>query len=202
MLPDKLAFLDVETTGLSVTRDRIIEIGILKVEKGIVTDTFSSLVNPQTYVSSYIENITHIQLLDLEKAPTFYEIQNRILEMLEGSILVAHNARFDYGFLRNEFRRYGKSFSIKHFCTARLSRHLFPKHRHHNLDSIIQRYSIECENRHRAFDDAKVLWDYLQIIQKTLPEKEFTKAIENAMHIPSIPSFLPAKLLDTLPENP
>src|SRR5690348_11051297 len=107
MLPDKLAFLDVETTGLSVTRDRIIEIGILKVEKGVVIDTFNSLVNPQTYVSSYIENITHIPLIELDKAPTFYEIQDRIMEMLEGFILVAHNARFDYGFLRNEFKRHG-----------------------------------------------------------------------------------------------
>ena len=202
MLPDKLAFLDVETTGLSVTRDRIIEIGILKVEKGKVIDTFSSLINPQTYVSPYIENITNIPLHDLEKAPTFYEVQERILEMLDGSVMVAHNVRFDYGFLRNEFKRYGKSFTSKHFCTARLSRFLFPKIRHHNLDSIIQRFSIQCENRHRAFDDAKVLWEYLQIMQKTISEKKFTEAIKKAMLKPSIPPLLQSKLPDTLPENP
>ncbi|SRR5258706_1715879 len=202
MLPDKLAFLDVETTGLSVTRDRIIEIGILKIEKGIVTDTFNSLVNPQTYVSPFIENITHIPLLDLENAPTFFEIQERVLEMLNGSILVAHNARFDYGFLRNEFKRYGKSFSSKHFCTARLSRYLFPKSHRHNLDSIIQRFSIECENRHRAFDDAKVLWDFYQIVQKTLSEDKLTKAVERAMQKPSIPLNLSASIIETLLEEP
>ena len=67
-------------------------------------------------------------------------------------MLVAHNARFDYGFLRNEFRRLGYDYSPRVLCTVKLSRRLFPQERRHNLDSLIERHKLSCDNRHRALD--------------------------------------------------
>ena len=99
MWPASLSFVDVETTGTSFSRDRVIEIGILRVENGQLVSQFSSLIDPQTYISPFITEITGITSLELEKAPTFYSLKNRIFSLLEGSVLVAHNARFDYGFL-------------------------------------------------------------------------------------------------------
>src|SRR5476649_2448024 len=139
MLPNKLAFVDIETTGMRSFYDRILEIGILRVENNEVTKTFKSLLNPQSYIPSEITMITGITARDIENAPTFRQIKDAILEILDDCVFVAHNARFDYGFLKSEFQRENHSFSSKHFCTVRLSRALYPQQSHHNLDSIIQR---------------------------------------------------------------
>src|SRR5438445_552997 len=154
MLPAKIAFVDIETTGARSFYDRIIEIGILRVENNELVRTFHSLLNPQAYVPKEIELLTGIRAEDVETAPTFRQVKDQILEALEDCIFVAHNVRFDYGFLRNEFKREEISFSAKHFCTVRLSRLLYPRYKKHNLDSLIERLQIPCENRHRALDDA------------------------------------------------
>lgn len=105
MLPDKLAFVDIETTGMRSFYDRIIEIAILRVEDNQISSTFHSLINPQGHLPHEITMLTGITAGDLENAPTFRHIKDDILETLSGCIFVAHNVRFDYGFLRNEFQR-------------------------------------------------------------------------------------------------
>src|SRR3990167_75912 len=139
-----LTIVDIETTGSRVTYDRVIEIGILRVEEGKVVKKYQTLINPQMYISPFISQFTGISQHELETAPTFEEVKEDIFSLFEDSFFVAHNVRFDYGFIKNEFKRYGISFSNKHFCSARLSRLLFPHHRHHNLDSIIERFGLEC----------------------------------------------------------
>lgn len=162
MLPKIFSFVDVETSGARPLYDRIIEIGIVRVEEGKVVGEFSTLLNPQKYVDLFVHSLTGITASDLENAPTFYEVKDQILEMLRESVFVAHNVAFDYGFLRNEFKRYEQSFSMKHFCTLRISRILYPRHKRHDLDSIIKRCKIVCKRRHRALDDAKALWEFFQ----------------------------------------
>ncbi len=142
MLPQKLVFIDTETTGLSVSRDRIIEIGIVRVENNVVVAEYQSLINPEMFLSPFITSITHITEADLVNAPTFYDIRKDVYDLLKDAVFVAHNVRFDYGFLRNEFKRMEMNFTAKHFCTAKLSRSLFPLERHHNLDSVMQRFGI------------------------------------------------------------
>src|SRR3989344_686890 len=172
MLPEKIAFVDIETTGTSLASDRIIEIGIVRVENNTVTKTFQTLINPQTYLSPFITNMTGIQEHMLDNAPTFSQVKDDIKQLLQDCVFVAHNVRFDYGFLKHEFKRLGHTFTQKHFCTVKLSQILFPRARHHNLDSIIKRHSISCENRHRAFDDAQVLWDFFQLLQQKFPPED------------------------------
>ena len=105
MLPRNIAFVDIETTGLSSTHDRIIEIGIIRVEDNSIVQTYHSLINPQTFLPAEIERITGITTKELENAPTFRSIKQDILEILIDTTFVAHNVRFDYGFIKNEFKR-------------------------------------------------------------------------------------------------
>jgi DNA polymerase III subunit epsilon len=202
MLPKKIVFVDIETTGGRVNYDRIIEIGMLRVEDNKLVDTYHTLINPQTYLSPFIENLTGIGKDALTTAPTFFEVKDRILEMLEDCVFVAHNVRFDYGFLRNELKRNGSEYHSKHFCTVRLSRLLFPQFTRHNLDCIIERFNIPCESRHRAFDDAKVLWEFYQKVQIQFEESTFIQAVTTALKKPSVPTSVPVEDLEALPECP
>jgi DNA polymerase III subunit epsilon len=202
MLPEKIAFVDIETTGARSSFDRIIEIGILRMEGDQIVRTYNQLINPQAYLSPDITRLTGITSNMLENAPTFRQCKDDILELLQDCVFVAHNVRFDYGFLRNELQRTGVTFSSKHFCTVRLSRLLFPHLTHHNLDSVMQYHNIACANRHRAFDDAKVLHSFYTKIQKELPAETLQAALSLALRKPSLPIKLKQEDLDALPEHP
>lgn len=202
MLPKSIAFVDLETTGTRAFHDRIIEIGIVKVEDNKIVDTYHSLVNPETYLPPIITTITGIVAKDLENAPTFRQIKHDVLEQLVDSVFVAHNVRFDYSFLKNEFLREEISFSSRHFCTVRLSRLLFPTFPRHNLDTIIQQLNIPVTNRHRALDDARVLYDFYQYMQKTIAPEILEQAIAKSLKQPSLPLKLQPGSLDKLPEKP
>lgn len=198
---DNLAILDVETTGATAPYDRIIEIGILRIENNKIVRKFQTLLNPEVTISPFIENLTGIDGKDLENAPLFSEIKNDLIELLEGATFVAHNARFDYSFVRNEFKRIGIPYSAKQLCTVKLSRLLFPNLRHHNLDSIIERFEIECKRRHRAYDDAKVIWDFLQKIEQSISQEKLEKAFKAILKKPSLPPLLQNRDVNNLPEK-
>lgn len=202
MLPSSICFLDLETTGTSSTFGRIIDIGIIKVEEGQVVEEYNKLINPERTLDPFISQMTGITSNLLESAPTFAEVRNEVLELLAESVIVAHNVRFDYGFLRNEFKRFDISFQSKHFCSIKLARQLYPNLRRYNLDAIIDHFNISCENRHRAYDDAKVIWDFFQIAQKTTDTESFERAVDLALKKPSTPINLSAEDLDSLPEAP
>ena len=202
MLPTKLAFVDIETTGMRSTYDRIIEIGILRVEDNKLVKTFQSLINPQTYLPKEITGLTGIRPEQLENAPTFRSIKDEIMETLADCTFVAHNVRFDYAFLKHELLRENVTFSAKHFCTVRLSRLLFPQWPRHNLDSLMEQCNIQCESRHRAFDDARVLYDFYNHLQQNLTQEQLEAALAKTMKKPSLPVKLPIEDLDKLPEKP
>lgn len=202
MLPQKIAFIDLETTGLRSFYDRIIEIGILRVENNQITKTYHSLINPQTYLPKEIETITGITSKDLDTAPTFREIMDEILETIQDCVFVAHNVRFDYSFLKSELKRHNISFTSKHFCTVRLSRLLYPSLPRHNLDALIERFNLQCEARHRALADATVLYHFYQKVQQEFPSEKIAEAIGFSLKKPSLPLKLQASDLENLPEQP
>lgn len=197
-----LVFIDIETTGGSLLQDRIIEIGLLRVEKGKIVKTYETLVNPDTPLSPFIENLTGINTNELSRAPVFAEIKEELLDILEGAVFVAHNVRFDYGFIKHEFSRLGINYSAKQCCTVKLSRYLYPQYLHHNLDSIMSRFNIPCVNRHRALADATVMWKFYLRIEKTFKKNIFNEALEFVMKRPSLPMALPQGLVDSLPNTP
>lgn len=199
---NKFAFLDIETSGMSLRRDRIIEIGIIRVEENQIVDTFQTLINPELPISPFIEEMTGINRSSLTSAPLFSEVKDRILSLLEDCVLVAHNVRFDYGFLKREFSYCQHPFSMKHCCTVKLSRLLYPQWQRHNLDAVINYFNLTCENRHRAFDDAKVLWDFFQLARKECSEETFETALHTVMKRPSLPVGIQTTAIDALPETP
>ncbi len=202
MLDRALIFLDLETTGATAHSDRITEIGLVEVDKGRHIGEWSSLVNPEKPIPALIESLTGITDAMVAKAPTFAQLAHDLYGRLAGKTLVAHNARFDFGFLRNEFRRVGLMYDPDVLCTVRLSRRLFPHERRHNLDSLIQRHGLICDNRHRALADARVLWDFTQRIYQDLDNIEIHKAVADLLKKPQLPPGLPADLLDRIPEAP
>lgn len=202
MLADRIAFVDVETTGTNANLNRITEIGIVRVEQGRLVEEWSSLVNPEQAVPPAIERLTGISNEMVESAPTFARLAPQVLERLRGHLLVAHNARFDYGFLKNEFRRAGLPFQEKVLCTVKLSRALYPQFRRHNLDAIMQRHGLGCDDRHRALADARVLWDFVQQMHRDVPASTIQSTVGDLLKRPALPAGLDPQVLDQVPTRP
>lgn len=201
-LPTKLAFLDIETTGGNLRRDRIIEIAILRVENGKLKKKINTLIDPDSYIPKDITSLTGINEIMLKSAPTFSSVKDELVDVLKECTLVAHNASFDYGFLLNEFKRCGIAFKAKRICTVKLSRHLYPQFKSHNLDNIISRFNLNCDSRHRALGDARVLWDFYNIVCKSFPEEKLLTVINLNLRKPNIPLNINPKILNNLPEEP
>lgn len=145
-LPNKLSFVDLETTGGSPeSGGRIIEIGIIRVENGKVVSKFEQLINPEIQIPIFVQKMTGIFEEDVWAMPTFSQIKEDVLEILKNTIFVAHNVKFDYGFLKAEFKKEEIDFKMPCFCSAKLSRYLFSDMESHKLDSIMERFEIECK---------------------------------------------------------
>ena len=195
-----LVFVDLETTGATATADRITEIGIVEVSADGVSE-WSSLVNPQTRISDFIVRLTGISNAMVATAPTFAVLAEEVLGRLQGRIFVAHNARFDYGFLRNEFRRAGHDFRATVLCTVRLSRRLYPQYPRHNLDALIERHGLSVSDRHRALGDARLIWQFWQKLQREQPAELLDQTVAALTARPGLPTHLDAALIDDLPEG-
>jgi DNA polymerase-3 subunit epsilon len=180
-LQQDLVLLDLETTGASAARDRIIEIGLVHFKRGRVVEQWSTLVDPQTRLSPFIEAYTGIHQAMLVRAPRFAEIAGELRQHLAQGLLVAHNARFDYSFLQHEFARIGETYQAAQLCTVKLSRKLFPAEKRHNLDAIIARHQPHCSNRHRALGDAGVLADFLCDLPRRCPAETIDRAIQSQL---------------------
>lgn len=196
-----LAFVDLETTGATATHDRITEIGIVEVDADGTVREWQQLVNPGTRIPPFIEQLTGISNEMVADAPTFAEVAAETLRRLEGRLFIAHNARFDYGFLRNEFKRLDVTFRAPVLCTVKLSRALFPEHKRHNLDSLIERHGLAAEARHRALADAQLIHQFWQKIHAGLDSAAIEAALKAQNAHPSLPPHLDAGIVDDLPDT-
>jgi DNA polymerase-3 subunit epsilon len=202
MLDQRLVFLDLETTGATASFDRITEIGLIEVERGRLKGEWSTLVNPESRIPPFIEALTGISNDMVALAPTFAEVARELKARLDGRLLIAHNARFDYGFLRHEFARLDVKFASDVVCTVKLSRKLFPGHARHNLDSLMERHGVTCSARHRALGDARVLWDLIQIWRDEVGADALAAAAAAQLKTPTLPPGLSELVLDEIPEMP
>jgi len=202
MFDTRLVFLDLETTGASADRDRITEIGLIEVAEAHLVQEWSTLVDPGRVIPPAVVSLTGITDHMVAQAPTFADISAELLERLEGRLLVAHNARFDYAFLRAEFRRLGIRYRSRALCTVRLSRALFPEHRHHNLDSVIERFALSCSARHRALGDAQAVWAFARELERSVDPQRLAQAIADVTQVPWLPSGLDLDRFDDLPDAP
>ncbi len=196
----KLAFVDLETTGGTATSDRITEVGIIEVDEDGVRE-WSSLVNPEIPIPPFIQSLTGISDAMVENAPTFEELAETIHARLADRVFIAHNARFDHGFLKNAFKRTGHDFHPSVLCTVRLSRRLYPDYARHNLDSIVERHGLHVTERHRALGDAQVLWQFWQTIHASHTPEAIEEAVHKLLSRPSLPSPLDAGQIEALPSS-
>jgi DNA polymerase-3 subunit epsilon len=202
-----LAFVDLETTGTAAARDAITEVAIVRVDdRGDDAppsiDEWSTLVDPGVPIPPAIQALTGITDAMVRAAPTFSSVARDVAERTAGALFVAHNARFDYGFLKHAFARLERTFSARVLCTVKLSRRLYPDRDGHGLDQLIARHAIDVSARHRALADARALWGFVQALYREHPRDAIDSAVRRAMKTPSLPPQLAADAIETLPEAP
>ncbi|MGB1244740.1 MAG: exonuclease domain-containing protein [Porticoccaceae bacterium] len=199
--PEKMVLLDCETTGGKAPYHRIIEIGLLVVEEGRLVEKWQTFVDPRVPLPPFIQRLTGISPGMVAGAPEFSDIAEELLSKLEGRTLVAHNARFDYSFLKNEFERAGISYNAKPLCSVKFSRNLYPQFKRHGLSQIIERFGLSIENRHRALDDAEMIYKFFQKSSALFSEDEIAATCKTLLKRPSLPTLLNAKEVEKLPTS-
>ncbi len=196
------AIVDIETTGGRMNRDKIIEIAIALHDGEKVIDTYETLINPERTIPYGITELTGISYDMVKNAPKFYEVAKKIVEMTEGAVFVAHNARFDYGFIREEFKQLGYTYSRRMLCTVRLGRQTIPGLKSYSLDSLIRYLKIKVKNRHRAMGDVQATITLLEhVFAKRDSEQEVHQLINLGIKESQLPNNITLDTLHALPEE-
>jgi DNA polymerase III subunit epsilon len=196
-----VAFVDIETTGGHPGRHRVIEIGLVAANGGELEYEWSTLVNPGYPIPPGIQHFTGISDEMVRCAPFFEDVAGELATRLDGRLFVAHNARFDFSFLRAELARTHRPLPNRVACTVRLSRRLYPEMPRHNLDAVIEYHGLAIESRHRALPDAQALWQFWSVLAARQRD-EVEDALREITHLKSLPPHLPSTLADDLPEAP
>ena len=170
--------VDIESTGGKFNEESIIEVAAYKFDGTSIKDQFISLVNPQRDIHPYVEKLTGITSKMVKTAPKFHEIAKRVVEITSDSILVAHNAQFDYRILQLEFKRLGYEFSMKSLCTVILSQELLPDQESYKLGKLSRSLGIPLKDRHRASGDALATVELFKILlEKDIKQNIIKKSI-------------------------
>ncbi len=192
-----VAVVDLESTGGNLYEDRVTEVALVKFGQGRA-ERYEWLVNPQKPIPQFVAELTGISDGMVADAPVFAEIAGGLFSVLKGCVLVAHNSRFDYTFLKHEFHRAGIGFSSPALCSVQLSRRLYPQFYKHSLDGIIERLGIVVEDRHRAMADVSALCDYLEYSLSAHGLEEWSRQCFRLTNPKLFPAALPERLRERL----
>jgi len=173
------SIIDIETTGNQYKFGKITEIAIYQHNGQKITDSYSTLINPEMDIPFFITDLTGIDNKMVKDAPKFYEVAKTIVEMTLGRTFVAHNVQFDYKFIRQEFARLGYDYSRKTMCTVQLSRRLLPGHRSYSLGRLCSDLGIAIDGRHRAAGDALATAKLFDVLIQKNKEKGNPKYLNN-----------------------
>ncbi len=170
------AIIDIETTGQASSTGKITEIAIFIHNGFEITDSFTSLINPECYIPGFITNLTGIDNEMVKNAPRFFEIARKIVEITQDKIFVAHNVSFDYRFIQEEFIRLGYDYQRKTMCTVRMGRKFIPGYKSYSLGKLCDELNISINGRHRAAGDALATVKLFEMIlaRKALKESKQT----------------------------
>ncbi|TAL64913.1 MAG: DNA polymerase III subunit epsilon [Legionella sp.] len=192
------AIVDIETTGLNVLHDRITEIAVMLLTEEGIERTWHSLINPQQPIPALITQLTGISNSMVKNAPSFAEIAEELITLLDGTVLVAHNARFDFGFLKNAFKESEFSLRLPVLCTIKLFKQLYPQFKKYNLKVLASEFSIENPAAHRAQGDVDTLY---QLLSESFVRFSCEEILAVAKQCYS-QSALPSKLTTNIQEIP
>jgi len=193
------AIVDIETTGGYADNHRITEIAIYHHDGITITDHFYTLINPGRPIPEYITGLTGITTEMVSQAPPFEEVADAIFNLLEGKIFVAHNAHFDYSFLKKEFEESGISWRAKKLCTVRLSRKIIPGLRSYSLGRLTESLGIEIHNRHRAAGDAEATAHLFSVLISRDTQGHISQTLKHNSGETILPPNLPREEFDRLP---
>ena len=171
-LDTEYCVLDLETTGISYVTEKITEVGIIKYKNGEIIDEFECFVNPEKPIPARVVEITHITDDMVKDAETIEKVIPKIIEFIGDSVLVAHNADFDIGYLKYNFEKYGYTLENTYIDTLRLAKAIFPDLKKYKLGLIADSLKIKVDVAHRALDDVKTLVEVFKVmIERTKEEK-------------------------------
>ena len=197
------AIVDIETTGGSARLEKITEIAIYLHDGVKITGEYVTLVNPERNIPYFITNLTGITNEMVENAPRFYEIAKTIVELTEGRTFVAHNARFDYSFIRQEFKSLGFNFKRNIVDTVALGRKLIPGHRSYSLGNICRDLKIQINGRHRAAGDALATVKLFEILlEKDMELNGKRSNLIRNTKIAKLNPKLDISKIETIPDEP
>ncbi len=195
----KFAVVDLETTGTRPSRDKITEIAIILHEDGRVTQRWSSLINPECQINTPVQELTGITNELVAEAPKFYEVAKQVVELTEHYVFVAHNVRFDYTFLREEFARLGFTYTRKQLCTLQLARKSYPGQPSYSLGKLCRALKIEHSRHHRAMADAEATAILLERCLARQAGDAASTVLKTAMRESLLPGGLSLKQVHNLP---
>jgi len=195
------AVIDIETTGGSARLERITEIAVYIHDGERIVEEYSTLINPERNIPYFITSLTGITNEMVEEAPRFYEVARKIVELTEDHVFVAHNARFDYSFIRQEFSNLGFNFKRPMLDTVSLSRKLLPGHRSYSLGNLCKDLGIEINGRHRAAGDALATVKLLELLIKKDGSIGKGSLLKNR-HAAKLHPALEMERLKDIPEEP
>ena len=196
------AIVDIETTGSRADYNGITEIAVIVHDGTEIKDTFQTLLNPEQYIPEFITQLTGIDNAMVEDAPTFAEVAEELFDLLHDKIFVAHNAGFDYAFLKNAFETEGYTFNLKKLCTVRLSKKIFPGHRSYSLGRLCDALHVHIENRHRAMGDAAATATLFSMLLQNDTGNFVSTALKRNSKEQHLPPHLPKETLEALPAAP
>lgn len=195
-------FIDLETTGLSPQTDGITEVGAIILRAGEPAREWSRLVRPARPIPPEIAQMTGISNDMVRDAPDFGEVAGELRAILDGALIVAHNARFDYAFLKQAFARMSVAFFAPTLCTARLARELQPDLDSVSLDALTAHYGLRSKERHRALGDARMAHALALAMVRRHSRDAVETAVKRVLRRPSLPKHLPVDTLVRIPETP
>ena len=170
--------LDLETTGFSAITEKITEVGIMKIKNGEVLDEFSCFVNPEKHIPERVTEVTNITDDMVKDAETIDKVFPKILDFIEDSVLVAHNAPFDIGFLKQNAKNLGYEFNYTYIDTLSLAKDLFPDYKKYKLGKIAENLGIKVEVAHRALDDVDTTVKVFKVMIDMLKKRGAKKVEE------------------------
>ena len=202
MLGQPCAFVDLETTGASAQSERITEVGLRLFHPDGDALDFQQLLNPGKSIPAFISQLTGISSAMVAEQPYFNQCAAQLFELLDGALFIAHNARFDYSFLKVAFAQAGYSFKPKIVCTVKLSKALYPQFSRHNLDAICERIGYTREVSHRAIADVEAMIAFIEYAIKDQGLDAVNAAARAQFHYPSQPVHVSNETISAMPNVP
>lgn len=196
------AIVDIETTGSHSGFHRITEVAVVHHNGVAITGIHQTLINPEREISPFISALTGIHPDMLKNAPTFSEVADEVFQWLDGRVFVAHNAHFDFAFLKKELEEAGYSWNPKRLCTVRLSRKIIPGLRSYSLGRLAEALNVSIQNRHRAGGDAEATAKIFELLLKKDSGAMIEKTLKRNSGEMTLPPHLDREQYEKLPSSP